>query len=93
MKTIEQRADEFIGHPFECDEGTPITMSRVSYIQGAEDQKAIDDDHLREVKEMAIDKACEWLKNNLGYYDRYEVHIGKSYEEVVIDAFRKDMEE
>lgn len=26
------------------------------------EQKAIDDDHLHEVKKMVIDKACEWLK-------------------------------
>lgn len=44
-------------------------------------------------KREMIDKACEWLRNNLGYYDRHEVHIGKSYEEVVIDDFRKAMEE
>lgn len=44
-------------------------------------------------KQETIEKACEWLRNNLGYYDRHEVHIGKSYEEVVIDDFRKAMEE
>lgn len=44
-------------------------------------------------KKLWLDKVCEWFKNNLGYYDRHEVHIGTSYEEVVIDAFRKDMEE
>lgn len=43
-------------------------------------------------KQEAIDEACEWLRNNLGYYDRHEVHIGKSYESVVIDDFRNAME-
>lgn len=53
---------------------------QVWYIQGATEQKAID-----------IDKACEWLNGNLGYYNRNEVHIGKSYEQCVIDSFRKAM--
>ena len=42
------------------------------YIQGATEQQAIDDDHLREVRKMVIDKACEWFSNYLmeiGYPD------------------------
>lgn len=39
----------------------------------------------------AIKMACEWLKENLGYYNRNEVHIGKSYEQCVIDDFENDM--
>lgn len=52
------------------------------YMQGATEQKAID-----------IDKACEWLKNNLGYYDRHSVYVGKTYEDVVTESFRKAMED
>ena len=48
MKTIEERADEFIGHPYECDEGTTVSMARTAYTQGATEQKAID-----------IDRACQ----------------------------------
>lgn len=42
MKTIEERANEYIGHPFEVDEDVSITMARGSYAQGATEQKAID---------------------------------------------------
>ena len=42
MKTIEERADEFIGHPREVDEGLTTKMARDVYIQGAKDQRDID---------------------------------------------------
>lgn len=46
---------------------------------------------IRGRKEL-IDKACEWMKGNLGYYNRNEVHIGKSYEQCIIEDFLKAME-
>ena len=46
MKTIEERADAYVGHPEEIDEFSSATMKRVAYIRGAKEQKAIDDEML-----------------------------------------------
>ena len=47
MKSIEERADAYVGHPEEIDEFSSATIKRGAYIRGAKEQKAID-----------IDKAC-----------------------------------
>lgn len=54
MKTIEERVTEYANK-----EWTPEYhfIAEESYIAGATEQKAID-----------IEKACEWLKNNLREY-------------------------
>ena len=44
MKSIEERADAYIGHPEEIDEFTTDTIKRDAYIRGAKDQKAIDEE-------------------------------------------------
>ena len=44
MKTIEQRADAYVGHPEEIDEFTSETIKRDAYIRGAKEQKAIDEE-------------------------------------------------
>ena len=44
MKTIEERADAYVGHPEEIDEFTSATIKRDAYIHGAKEQKAIDDE-------------------------------------------------
>lgn len=54
MKTIEERADAYVGHPEEIDEFTSATIKRAAYIHGAKEQKAID-----------IDNACEWFSTYL----------------------------
>lgn len=54
---------------------------------GAIEQKAIDDDLLRESKKMVIDKACEWLKENV----EGGVHPQSAYG--FVDKFRKEMED
>ena len=46
MKTIEERADAYVGHPEEIDEFTSATIKRDAYIRGAKEQKAIDDEML-----------------------------------------------
>ena len=43
MKTIEERADAYVGHPEEFDEFTSETIKRDAYICGAKEQKAIDE--------------------------------------------------
>ena len=44
MKTIEERADAYVGHPEEIDEFTSETIKRNAYIRGAKEQKAIDEE-------------------------------------------------
>ena len=44
MKTIEERADAYVGHPEEVDEFTSATIKRAAYIRGAKEQKAIDEE-------------------------------------------------
>lgn len=51
MKTIEERADAYVGHPFEIDEFTSASIKRQAFIDGAKEQRRID-----------IDRAREWLK-------------------------------
>ena len=46
MKSIEERADAYVGHPKEIDEFTSATIKRDAYIRGAKEQKAIDDEML-----------------------------------------------
>ena len=44
MKTIEERADAYVGHPEEIDEFSSETIKRDAYIRGAKEQKTIDID-------------------------------------------------
>ena len=44
MKTIEERADAYVGHPEEIDEFASETIKRAAYILGAKEQKAIDEE-------------------------------------------------
>lgn len=61
---------------------------------GKREQQAIDEDHLREVKKMLIDKACEWLKRQLYTGDTGWL-ASEKYQELgeFIQVFRKAMEE
>ena len=43
MKTIEQRADNYVGHPEEIDEFSSATIKRQAFIDGAKAQKKIDE--------------------------------------------------
>lgn len=57
MKTIEERAIE--KYPITAENADKAIAMRKIYVQIATEQKAIDDDHFREVKKMLIDKACK----------------------------------
>ena len=46
MKTIEQLADEYVGHPEEIDEFSSATMKRQAFIDGAKTQKDLDDEYV-----------------------------------------------
>ena len=51
MKTIEERADAYVGHPKEIDEFTSATIKREAYIRGAKEQKAIDEKYIKLLEE------------------------------------------
>lgn len=41
MKTIQQRADDYVGHPEEIDEFSYATIKRQAFIEGARAQRAL----------------------------------------------------
>ena len=57
MKTIEERAREYVLNAIPIIEPSPIIGQFRAYTAGATKQKAID-----------IENACEWLKNNWREY-------------------------
>lgn len=58
MKTIEERADDYVGHPEEIDEPSSATIKRQAFIDGARAQRIIDNEYFRH----KIKKAILWLK-------------------------------
>lgn len=74
MKTIEERADAYVGHTEEIDEFTTETIKRDAYIRGAKEQKAIDeevrlkkcDDMTEEEYEREVAFADWYNKNGKG---------------------------
>lgn len=72
MATIEERAEELYPYPegWEWNKNKkwaidPYGEKREAYIKGAKEQKALDEDHLREVKKKVINKACEIYEKKL----------------------------
>lgn len=89
MKTIEERADAYVGHPFEIDEFSSATAKRQAFIDGAKEQRKID-----------IDKACKWLKENARDYACATIRCYGDEDEIICDVhqeivedFRKAIEE
>lgn len=75
MKSIEERADAYIDHPFEIDEFSSTTIKRQAFIEGAKEQRKID-----------INKAWKWIENNIYEMKLYglrvcENHFRKAMEE------------
>ena len=74
MKSIEERADAYVGHPEEIDEFTSATIKRNAYIRGAKEQKAIDEevrlkkcDDMTEAEYIRETAFVDWyLKNGKG---------------------------
>ena len=74
MKSIEERADAYVGHPEEIDEFSSETIKRDAYIRGAKEQKAIDeevrlkkcDDMTEEEYEREVAFADWYNKNGKG---------------------------
>ena len=74
--SIIDKANEYIGHPREVDEGYEVSMRRDAYAQGYQD---------------AIDKACKVLKKHLftqvvGRYDGEYSHV---IQEIYTQVFPK----
>ena len=53
MRTIEERADAYVGHPFEIDEFSSTTAKRQAFIDGAKEQK-----------QLTLEAFDEWLCRN-----------------------------
>ena len=71
MKSIEERADAYVGHPEEIDEFTSATIKRDAYIRGAKEQKAIDEEiRLKKSDDMTEEEYerevafAEWYQQN-----------------------------
>ena len=58
MKTIQRRADDYVGHPEEIDEPSSATIKRQAFIDGARAQRSLDNEYFRQ----KIKKAILWLK-------------------------------
>lgn len=58
MKTIQRRADDYVGHPEDIDELSYATIKRQAFIDGARAQRCIDNEYFRQ----KIKKAILWLK-------------------------------
>ena len=48
MKTIEQRADDYVGHPEDIDEFSYATIKRQAFLDGARAQRSIDNEYFRQ---------------------------------------------
>ena len=53
IMTIEERADAYVGHPFEIDEFSSTTAKRQAFIDGAKEQK-----------QLTLEAFDEWLCRN-----------------------------
>ena len=63
-----------------------------AYERGAKEQKAIDEVNYKQGYHDAIEKACDWLKKNFEYYVDVEVSSYYTYEDKLVEDFRKAME-
>lgn len=58
MKTIQQRADDFVRHTEDIDDFSSAIIKRHAFIEGARAQRSIDNEYFRQ----KIKKAILWLK-------------------------------
>lgn len=79
MKTIQQRADDYVGHPEEIDEFSSAAIKRQAFIDGARAQRSIDNEYFRQ----KIKKAILWLKFRSEF----------PFSESMLDSFEQFMEE
>lgn len=90
--SIIDKANKYIGHPREVDEGYEVSMRRDAYAQGYQD---------------AIEKACEWITEHIDipyegefiddspvasdYIEWCEKRL--EYAKAIADAFKNAMED
>ena len=79
MKTIQQRADDYVGHPEDIDELSSATIKRQAFIEGAKAQRRIDNEYFRQ----KIKKAILWLKCRSEF----------PFSESMLDSFGQFMED
>lgn len=79
MKTIQQMAGEYVGHPEEIDEFSSATIKRQAFIDGARAQRSIDNEYFRQ----KIKKAILWLKCRSEF----------PFSESMLDSFEQFMED
>lgn len=79
MKTIEERAIDYASHSY-IEDGNINTyineLEKQSYIQGATEQKAIDNEKAK----TAFNNACGWMSTYL-WYDEVVNEFMKNLEE------------
>ena len=92
IKSIEERADEYIGHPYEIDEGHEISMSRTAFIKGAESEHKILTNWYTtklfppaETEVLVKDKYDDYIVAYFSYVDHrwYNVITGTMIDEIV----------
>lgn len=94
MKSIEERAWDYAVQYRGGD-----SFIAEGYIQGATDQKAIDDAYFADASKIVIDKACEWLSEQaFSWIDDNKVNedtrkLKQQKIKELQDDFRKAMEE
>lgn len=94
-KTLQERADRYIGHAYELGEDPGTTRERDGYLYGIRDQMEIDTEEMRLLNEeweqnlamqraMLIDKACAWL-------EEFNAINPVEDDDISIESFRRDM--
>ena len=75
--SIIDKANEYVGHPREVDEGYEVSMRRDAYAQGYQN---------------AAEKACQWMKGQV-YQEYGGGPLERLIPDERIEEFRKAMEE
>ena len=63
-----------------------------AYERGAKEQKAIDEVNYKQGYHDTIEKACDWLKKNFEYYIDVGIWSYYTYEDKLVEDFRKAIE-
>lgn len=95
MKSIEERAWEKYPGVIKHHNLAQIDINeekRKMYIEIAKEQKAIDDAYFADASKIVIDKACEWLAENIDSRARF-FEDGVWVQRSIAGDFRKAMEE
>ena len=79
MKTIQQRADDFVRHTEDIDDFSSAIIKRHAFIEGARAQRCIDNEYFRQ----KIKKAILWLKCRSEF----------PFSESMLDSFGQFMED